>query len=87
MSFCQGLSLPFIAIQTHIKLLCVFMALPLRVSMMSKSMRRKWGNDIPEVWIEQGRYHSLEAADEMEVIFETKAHRYEQGKTEKNINV
>ena len=42
MSFCQELSLPFIAILTHQKLLRVFMALQLSVSMMSKAMGRKW---------------------------------------------
>lgn len=31
----------FLSILTHPKLLCVFMALPLSISMMSKSMRRK----------------------------------------------
>lgn len=40
------------------------------------------GCDIPGVRIEQGRYHSLEATDEMGVVFEAKAHRYEIGKTE-----
>ena len=42
MSFCQELSLPFIAIQTHLKLLCVFMAPTLCVSMTNKEMGRKW---------------------------------------------
>lgn len=46
----------------------------------------KAGSETPGVWIEQGRYHSLEATDEMGVIFETKAHRYEQGYTEESIN-
>ena len=41
-AFCQEQSLPFIAIPIHLKLLCVFMALPLSVSMMSKAMRQKW---------------------------------------------
>lgn len=40
------------------------------------------GSDIPGVRIEQGRYHSLEATDEMGVIFEAKAHRFENGSTE-----
>ena len=43
----------------------------------------KVGSGISGVWIEQGQYHSLEATDEMGVIFEAKAHRYEFGKTEK----
>ena len=42
MSCCQGLSLPFIAIPTLPKLLCVFMVLPLSVSMMNKVMKQKW---------------------------------------------
>lgn len=42
----------------------------------------KAGSDTPGVLIEQGRYHSLEATEEMGVIFEAKAHKYEQGKTE-----
>ena len=42
MSFCQKLTLPFLTILLLQKLLCVFMALPLSVSMMSKVMRRKW---------------------------------------------
>ena len=46
----------------------------------------KAGSETPGVWIEQGRYHSLEATDEMGVIFEAKAHRYEQGKTEELLN-
>lgn len=33
---------PFLAILTHPKLLCVFMALQLSVYMTSKAMRRKW---------------------------------------------
>ena len=35
------LSLPFLSIYTHLNLLCVFMALPLSVSMKSKAIRRK----------------------------------------------
>lgn len=42
----------------------------------------KAGSETPGVWIEQGRYHSLEATGEMGVVFEAKAHRYETGKTE-----
>lgn len=42
----------------------------------------KAGSETPGVWIEQGRYHSLEATGEMGVVFEAKAHRYEIGKTE-----
>lgn len=42
----------------------------------------KAGCDTPGVLIEQGRYHSLEATEEMGVIFEAKAHKYEKGKTE-----
>ena len=42
----------------------------------------KAGSETPGVWIEQGRYHSLEATGEMGVVFEAKAHRYEKGKTE-----
>lgn len=42
----------------------------------------KAGSETPDVWIEQGRYHSLEATGEMGVVFEAKAHRYEIGKTE-----
>lgn len=45
----------------------------------------KAGGETPGVWIEQGRYHSLEATDEMGVIFEAKAHRYEIGKTEESL--
>ena len=40
------------------------------------------GSDTPGVWIEAGRYYSLEATDEMGVIFEAKAHRYDPQKTE-----
>lgn len=47
----------------------------------------KVGSDIPGVRIEQGRYHSLEATDEMGVVFEAKAHRYEIGKTEEYLCV
>ena len=43
----------------------------------------KVGSEIPGVWIEQGRYYSLEATDEMGLIFEAKANWYEFGKTEK----
>ena len=42
----------------------------------------KAGSETPGVWIEQGRYHSLEATGEMGVVFEAKAHRYEIGTTE-----
>lgn len=41
----------------------------------------KAASDTPGVWIEQGRYHSLEAINDKEVIFEAKAHRYEPDKT------
>ena len=47
----------------------------------------KAGSDTPGVWTEQGRYHSLEATDELEVIFESMAYRYEQGKTEDILKV
>ena len=40
------------------------------------------GSDIPGVRVEQGRYHSLEATDEMGVIFEAKAHKYNPYTTE-----
>lgn len=40
------------------------------------------GSDFPGVVVEQGRYHSLEATNEMGVIFEAKAHRYHPFKTE-----
>ena len=40
------------------------------------------GRDCHGVVVEQGRYHSLEANDEMGVIFETKAHKYHPFKTE-----
>ena len=33
------------------------------------------GSDCPGVVVEQGRYHSLEATNEMGVIFEAKAHK------------
>lgn len=33
------------------------------------------GSDCPGVLVEQGRYHSLEATNEMGVIFEAKAHK------------
>lgn len=42
----------------------------------------KAGSNISGVCIKQGRYHSLEATDEMGVIFEAKAHRFEQRNTE-----
>ena len=42
----------------------------------------KAASDTPCVWIEQGRYHSLEATNDKGVIFEAKAHRYEPDKTE-----
>lgn len=86
MSFCQELSLPFFAILTHQKLLCVFMVLPLNVSMMSKAMETemvvmKAGRDISGLWIESGRYHSLKSTDEME----TKAYISNHITIEKNI--
>lgn len=40
------------------------------------------GSDIPGVRVEQDRYHSLEATDEMGVIFEAKAHKYNPDTTE-----
>ena len=40
------------------------------------------GSDCPSVVVEQGRYHSLEATNEMGGIFEAKAHRYHPFKTE-----
>ena len=40
------------------------------------------GSDCPGVVVEQGRYHSLEATDEMGVIIEAKAHKYAPQKTE-----
>ena len=40
------------------------------------------GSDCLGVVVEQGRYHSLEAATEMGVIMEAKAHRYHPFKTE-----
>lgn len=40
------------------------------------------GGDCPGVVVEQGRYHSLEATNEMSVIFEAKAHKYHPFKTE-----
>ena len=42
----------------------------------------KAGSETPGVWIEQGWYHSLEATDEMGVIFEAKAHEYNPETTE-----
>lgn len=42
MSYCQKLSLSFLAILTHQFFLCVFMALQLIISMMSKAMRLEW---------------------------------------------
>lgn len=45
-------------------------------------MVMKAESEPPGVWIEQGRYHSLEATGEMGVVFEAKAHRYEIGKTD-----
>ena len=42
----------------------------------------KAGSETPGVWIEQGLYHSLEATDEMGVIFEAKAHKYNPETTE-----
>lgn len=40
------------------------------------------GSDCPEVVVEQGRYHSLEATNELGVIVEAKAHKYDPQKTE-----
>lgn len=40
------------------------------------------GSDSPGVVVEQGRYHSLEATNEMGVIMEAKAHKYHPFKTE-----
>jgi len=40
------------------------------------------GSDCPGVVVEQGRYHSLEATNEMGVIMEAKAHKYHPFKTE-----
>ena len=34
------------------------------------------GSDCPGVVVEQGRYHSLKATNEVGVIFEAEAHRY-----------
>lgn len=45
----------------------------------------KAGSETPGVRIEQERYHSLEATDEMGVVFEAKAHRYILNITEQNI--
>lgn len=45
----------------------------------------KAGSDIPGVCIEQGRYHSLEATDEIGVILEAKAHRYNPDTTEQKL--
>lgn len=44
------------------------------------------GSDCPGVVVEQGRYHSLEATNEMGVIMEAKAHRYHSFRTEDIIN-
>lgn len=44
------------------------------------------GSDCPGVVVEQGRYHSLEATNEMGVIFEAKAHKYHPFKTEDILN-
>ena len=40
------------------------------------------GSDCPGVVVEQGRYHSLEATNEMGVIMEAKARKYHPFKTE-----
>lgn len=45
------------------------------------------GSDCPGVVVEQGRYHSLEATDEMGVIFEVKAHKYHPFKPEEILNI
>lgn len=45
----------------------------------------KTGSETPGVWIEQERYHSLEATDEMGVVFEAKAHRYIPNITEQKL--
>lgn len=44
------------------------------------------GGDSPGVVVEQGRYHSLEATNEMGVIMEAKAHKYHPFKTENILN-
>ena len=40
------------------------------------------GSDCPRVVVEQSRYHSLEATDEMGVIMEAKVHKYDPLKSE-----
>ena len=42
----------------------------------------KAGSNCPGVVVEQGRFHSLEATNEMGVIIETKAYKYDPFKTE-----
>lgn len=44
------------------------------------------GSDCPGVAVEQGRYHSLEATNEMGVIMEAKAHVYHPLQTEEILN-
>ena len=44
------------------------------------------GSNCPGVVVEQGRYHSLEATNEMGVIMEAKAHKYHPFKTEDILN-
>lgn len=41
-AFCQEQSLPFLSMQTHIKLLCVFRYPPLSIFIISKVMRLEW---------------------------------------------
>lgn len=48
----------------------------------TESVLMKAGSDTPGVVVELGRYHSLEATDEMGVIMEAKANKYEPMKTE-----
>lgn len=44
------------------------------------------GSNCPGVVVEQGRYHSLEATNEIGVIMEAKSHRYHPFKTEDILN-
>ena len=44
------------------------------------------GSNCPGMVVEQGRYHSLEATNEMGVIMEAKAHKYHPFKTEDILN-
>lgn len=85
---CQEPSQPFIAIPTHQKLLYVFIygsAIERFYDEQgneTEMVLMKAGSETSGVWIEQGRYHSLEATDEMGVVLETKAHRYNPNTTE-----